>query len=174
VALFCEKLASKTATKLQNSSGGGVLEPFLARKRDFAVPSWIPQPFGPLSPAELHTYLTNLNPDMQLEVGETFHFYHADLGPTNILISDDGEINGIIDWESAGFYPRFWIGTKPLVSAGFYLNPGQDWIKRKAWSVLFAACLEQRGFKPQVEVYKSWKAAVENRGRGCSRGFSLT
>jgi hypothetical protein len=120
------------------------------------VPSWIPQLFGPLSPAELH-------PDIQLKIGETFHFYHADLGPTNILISDNGEeISGIIDWESAGVYPRFWIGTKPLVSAGFYLSPGQDWEKRKAWSVIFANALEQRGFGPQLDVYKSWKAVMCN------------
>jgi hypothetical protein len=85
VATFCEELASQTSEKLQNSSNGAVLEPFLTYKKDFALSSWIPHPLGPLSQAELQAYLTKLNPETRLEIGESFHFYHADLGPTNIL-----------------------------------------------------------------------------------------
>lgn len=111
VATFCEDLTSYTSDKLQNSTQGAVLEPFLTYKKDFALPSWMPHPLGPLSQAELQSYLTKIHPDTQLEVGEFFHFYRTDLGPTNTLVSDEGELSGIIDWESAGFYPRFWVGT---------------------------------------------------------------
>jgi hypothetical protein len=161
VATFCETLASQTSQKLQNPSGGSVLEPFLTYKKDFALPSWIPHPLGPLSQAELHAYLTKLNPEAQLEIGDTFHFYHADFGPTNILLSDEGEISGIIDWESAGFCPRFWIGTKPLASGGFNLSPEQELAKKRAWAVLSASALAERGFRSNLDMYREWKKSIE-------------
>ena len=37
-------------------------------------------------------------------------------GPGNIIVSDDGNILGILHWESAGYYSDFWIATKPSVS----------------------------------------------------------
>ncbi|KAH8723984.1 hypothetical protein GQ44DRAFT_773563 [Phaeosphaeriaceae sp. PMI808] len=117
VATFCEELASQTSQKLQNSSNGAVLEPFLTYKK---ILRYLPG------------YHIHSGHYTRLEIGELFHFYHADLGPTNILVSDEGEISGIIDRESAGFYPRFWVGAKPLVSAGFYLSPGQELAKKKA------------------------------------------
>ncbi|KAL5337698.1 hypothetical protein BJX70DRAFT_368558 [Aspergillus crustosus] len=52
-----------------------------------------------------------------------FVFYHADLGPGNIIVEDTprtGEI-GIIDWELAGFFPRGWIRTKFRSSRGLDL-----------------------------------------------------
>ena len=160
VATFCENLASQTSQKLQNPSGGSVLEPFLTYRKDFALPSWIPHPLPPLSQAELHAYLTKLNPETQLKIGDTFYFYHADLGPTNILLSEEKEISGIIDWESAGFYPRFWIGTKPLVSGGFHLCAEQELAKKKAWAVLLASELQERGFGSDLNMYKEWKKSI--------------
>lgn len=35
-------------------------------------------------------------------------FLHGDLVPKNILVDQDGNITGIIDWEFAGWYPHFW------------------------------------------------------------------
>ena len=34
-------------------------------------------------------------------------FTHADLHFSNIMVSD-GHISGIIDWETAGWYPDYW------------------------------------------------------------------
>ena len=39
-------------------------------------------------------------------------------------MSDDGSIAGILDCEAAGYYPHFWIATKPSVS------PGLDFVPR--------------------------------------------
>ncbi|RMZ90126.1 hypothetical protein DV736_g2651, partial [Chaetothyriales sp. CBS 134916] len=39
-------------------------------------------------------------------------FAHSDLYPKNILVSPDGHITGIIDWEYAGWYPDYWEYTK--------------------------------------------------------------
>ena len=36
----------------------------------------------------------------------SFYFTHADLLPRNILV-DGSVITGIVDWNTAGFYPEF-------------------------------------------------------------------
>ena len=54
------------------------------------------------------------------DMDAAFYITHADLSPTNIILSgtavpksEDGasyvHIAAIVDWESAAFYPRFWI-----------------------------------------------------------------
>ena len=40
-------------------------------------------------------------------------FTHGDLANHNILVHD-GHVSGIIDWESAGWYPNYWEFTTPL------------------------------------------------------------
>jgi len=127
--------------------------PYLTHDRDFALPSWVPHLLGPLSQEELQAYLTKQNPDTQIKVKGPFHFYHGNLGPTNILVPDEAEINGITDWESAGYYPRFWIDTKPLVSAGFYFSSAKDLVNKKAWAVLLGKYLERKGFGPYLDMY---------------------
>lgn len=48
-------------------------------------------------------------PSALREVGEKHDVVlaHGDLAPRNIMV-DDGEITGIIDWETLGWYPDFW------------------------------------------------------------------
>ncbi|KAL8728435.1 MAG: hypothetical protein Q9166_005397 [cf. Caloplaca sp. 2 TL-2023] len=38
------------------------------------------------------------------------HFTHGDLNPRNIMVSGD-QVTGIIDWETAGWYPSYWEYT---------------------------------------------------------------
>jgi hypothetical protein len=78
-------------------------------------------------------------------IGDKFYFYHTDLGPTNILISDDGStVTAILDWESAGFYPKFWIPLKPYRSGGFNLDIPDD--SRYDWVDIFESSLANVGF----------------------------
>ncbi|KAH8179737.1 sulfate permease family protein [Sarocladium implicatum] len=35
-------------------------------------------------------------------------FTHGDLAPRNIMVDSAGRINGILDWELAGWYPDYW------------------------------------------------------------------
>ena len=77
----------------------------------------------------------------------------------------DGEINGILDWESAAYYPRFWIATKPRLSAGFYLQ--KDRADRKAWSNMLGEMLEAKGFPEDIDGYYNWnnqEKALVNKG----------
>ncbi len=48
----------------------------------------MPYLLGPLRPTELTTYLLESQPDTLPSIPDTFYFYHADLGPTNIVISE--------------------------------------------------------------------------------------
>jgi aminoglycoside phosphotransferase (APT) family kinase protein len=61
-------------------------------------------------------------PDDPARQGHKILFTHADLNPRNILVEEvtqpDGSrgwaVTGIVDWETAGFYPEYWDFTKAL------------------------------------------------------------
>ncbi|KAL4899053.1 hypothetical protein BDW74DRAFT_184055 [Aspergillus multicolor] len=74
--------------------------------------------------AEYISQLTSLTSDRyQSPTGRGLSEPFFDLGPTNILVTDDGVVTELLDWESAGFYPKFWIALKPYLSAEYYLPP---------------------------------------------------
>ena len=62
--------------------------------------------------------------------GHKIVFTHADLNPRNILVDQvalpDGSsgwrVTGIVDWETAGYYPEYWDYTKALFE-GFRWRP---------------------------------------------------
>lgn len=76
------------------------------------------------------------------------------------MVTDEGRITGILDWDSAAFYPRFWLGTKPLVSAGFYLE-GVIKAEKRGWANLLAQNLDFEGFSSNIKAYSEWKFAIE-------------
>ncbi|CZS94656.1 uncharacterized protein RCO7_06623 [Rhynchosporium graminicola] len=154
IAAYCCKLASISASRFETATGHAVVEPFLNSIADASHPSWIPRPIGPFSSESFASYLSTVAPGSRLDVGDLFHFYHADLGPTNVMIFES-TVTGILDWESAAYYPRFWLATKPRVSAGFYLQ--KDRTDRKAWSNILGNSLEAGGFLQDIDVYNNWK-----------------
>jgi hypothetical protein len=154
VAQYCSDLAKITSDKLQSATGRGVLEPFLNVRAKDSHPSWRPRLLGPMPSVSSQKYLQRISKLCSPPVTDAFYFYHADLGPTNILISGDGMVEAILDWESAGFYPRFWISLKPYISPGFCLPVADD---RYAWADLLIAKLTGKGFVLDmtcVEWYK--------------------
>ena len=50
-------------------------------------------------------------------------FAHGDLNPWNILVTYDGHLSAILDWESAGWYPEYWDYTTPCI----FQRPGAFW-----------------------------------------------
>jgi aminoglycoside phosphotransferase len=44
--------------------------------------------------------------------GHEMVFAHGDLNMRNILVDDHGRLAGIVDWETAGWYPEYWDYTK--------------------------------------------------------------
>lgn len=41
-------------------------------------------------------------------------FTHGDIHSRNVLVDEDGHITGLLDWESAGWYPEYFDFTVAL------------------------------------------------------------
>lgn len=95
IAKYCAMLAEITSSTLESAIHCGVLEPYLASAAKFSHPSWKPRPLGPLSLTEFKSYLSQRSTTVYCF--DIFHFYLADLGPGNIMISEDGIVEGLLD-----------------------------------------------------------------------------
>ncbi|KZO89461.1 hypothetical protein CALVIDRAFT_569901 [Calocera viscosa TUFC12733] len=49
-------------------------------------------------------------------------FTHGDMNPNNVLVDHDGNLTGLIDWESAGWMPRHWEASYALCIYSRYAN----------------------------------------------------
>ncbi|KAI5777714.1 kinase-like domain-containing protein [Geopyxis carbonaria] len=90
------------------------------------------EPYRPIA-AEYFEYLKHCVFKSELQgTADDLIFTHADLHPRNFLIGTDGEITGIIDWETAGWYPWYWEGVKALNTISFGKKENMnDW-----WRIL--------------------------------------
>lgn len=159
VAQYCNDLATSQSSSFQSATGLGVLEPFLNVHAEASHPSWKPRLLGPFPSLTFVKYLQRISKRPTPIFEGTFHFYHADLGPTNILVSQDGEVKGILDWESAAFYPDFWVSLKPYISAGFLLNTNET---RYEWVDIFEAKLSEIGFRLNMDHAEWYKCLDMN------------
>lgn len=84
-----------------------------------------------------------------------FVFYHADLGPGNIIVENTPEtgVIGIIDWEIAGFFPRGWIRTKFRMSSGMDLPDSE---KPLEWRSGVQKLLGVHGYKKYASEFQAW------------------
>ncbi|KAL2812129.1 hypothetical protein BDW59DRAFT_155374 [Aspergillus cavernicola] len=142
VASICKSLEAWKSDTLGGVDGKNVPEQYLIK--DGAVENYDPQNL--LKGCKL----------MGMDCSE-FAFYHADLGPGNIVVEDipkNGTI-GIIDWEVAGFFPKGWIRTKFRISSGLNLpdsvTDNQHWWR---WEV--QKSLEELGFQDYSSEWMSW------------------
>lgn len=147
VARYCDLLARHTSPTLRSVTGKPLLEPWLAISNS--------QLIGPLTPEACMRHLSLPSPDGPA-LGADFPFYHPDLGPSNIIISDEGSVAGIIDWEAAGYYPRFWIATKPAFSPGFAFDPPVAGFEDLEWRKRLRMELEKLGFPQAVGWWVEW------------------
>lgn len=66
-------------------------------------------------------------------------------------------MSGIIDWESAAFYPRVFLVTKPTTAGGFRLdgcNTDDPWLRAK---LLSEAIKAQGGYESAVDQFWAWR-----------------
>jgi predicted unusual protein kinase regulating ubiquinone biosynthesis (AarF/ABC1/UbiB family) len=82
-------------------------------------------------------------------------FYHADMGPTNIIVEDEPktEALGVIDFEIAGYLPRDWVRTEFRVSSGMNLSDSDDptWLRSEIQKLL-----GKEDFRDFASAYMSW------------------
>ncbi|KAI0161246.1 hypothetical protein GGR57DRAFT_351955 [Xylariaceae sp. FL1272] len=94
-----------------NSQGGPVLDHRIGGAT----------PVGPFADEASFSQMLRFS-DESSRRGHDIVFTHADLNPRNILVDEvtnkDGsthyEVTGIVDWETAGYYPEYWEYTKAL------------------------------------------------------------
>ena len=148
VADMIDLFARRESDVLQGLNGKRLAEPYLSVANKGA-------PLGPFTREECVSQFTRTanHPPPPID---TFHFYHADLGPTNIMVSADGEVTGIIDWESGGFYPRFWIATKTQVSPALDFCPELPKVGVHEWRNGLTRKLESKKYPAVGHWYIEW------------------
>jgi hypothetical protein len=117
---------------------------------------------GPFPGAEIKVYMSRISSEPVPEFDESLPLplYHPDLGPTNILVSGDGDkVAAIIDWEAAAYFPRFWVATRPASNWAFRLSHPNSGADKNEWSELFVAALEEKGFPSLQMAYTKWNNA---------------
>lgn len=90
-------------------------------------------PIGPFADETAFSQLLR-NPNEPSRRGHSILFTHADLNARNILVDQvtqlDGrkvwKVAGIVDWESAGFYPEYWEYTRSLFEGFRYPERTRD------------------------------------------------
>jgi hypothetical protein len=138
----CKFLESQECDKLCGADGKNALEPYLIKygaEKDY-------------SPDNLRQGCILIGMDCS-----KFVFYHADLGPGNIIVEDIPKTGtvGIIDWELAGYFPRGWIRTKFRISSGLNL-PDTATDKPTAWRSGVQELLGEDGFEHYAPEWLSW------------------
>jgi len=149
IAYYCNVLAQNTSQMLRSVSGKPVLEPYLAPSGSDLLGSYTHE--------ECARYFSASSGECPT-LGRVFNFYHPDLGPGNIIVSD-GRVAGIIDWEAAGYYPRFWIATKPSVSPGLDFCPPIAEFDDFEWRKRLRIELETWGYPQASEWYMKWRTS---------------
>jgi hypothetical protein len=117
-------------------------------------PTWLPMTLGPLSSTELKAYMSKISDEPFPQFDDAVPFYHCDLGPTNILVSDDGDsVVAIINREAAAYFPSFWVATRPAANWAYRLSEPVEPQEQNGWSSLFVGALVTKGFSCQDPVF---------------------
>ncbi|CAG9945501.1 unnamed protein product [Clonostachys rosea f. rosea IK726] len=154
VACHISQLAKHTSSSFKTVCGRGVFEPRLLEKPREERPCWLPRLLGPFKEEDdMRNYMLSISNEVPPEIDQEFHFYHAELGPKNIILRENGAVAGIINWESAGYYPSFWVATKPLLDT-FDLECDRE--EPKSWAHLLRRKLEVHLFTEQDRKYERW------------------
>jgi aminoglycoside phosphotransferase (APT) family kinase protein len=111
---------------ISNTLGGAI--------RDPRIKSWAP--LGPF-PDEAAFSRELMFPDDPARRGHRTVFTHGDLNARNILVDrvplSDGtkgwRVSGIVDWETAGYYPEYWDYTKAMFEGFRWSTRHNDLIK---------------------------------------------
>jgi hypothetical protein len=139
VVRFCKEMAEWECDRL-----GGV--------DNQHVPEYYLQPKGAENFSSLRSTCEEIGMDCS-----RFVFYHADLGPANIIVEEEprsGKV-GIIDFEVAGYFPRGWIRTKFRLSSGMDLSDSAT-SNPKWWRSEVQKALGADGFEDYLEAWMRW------------------
>ena len=92
------------------------------------------------------------------QLNDPFVLFHSDLNAVNIVVRDNDEGITILDWESVGFFPSFWIATK---CRNFRIeNKRLSEEDQMRWRDALKSALAMRGFVDCEEEFVTWRKAL--------------
>ncbi|KAF2757255.1 hypothetical protein EJ05DRAFT_60594 [Pseudovirgaria hyperparasitica] len=149
VTEICKEMQEWTADRLSGVDGRNIPEQYLVKSRTAKD----------YSPGSLEKGCRAMAMDCS-----SFVFYHADLGPGNIIVENDPNSGtvGIVDWETAGYFPRGWIRTKFRICSGMDLSSSTDNPVR--WRSEVQRSLGANGFEDYSSAWQLWWQSTEFTG----------
>ncbi|KAI4216485.1 MAG: hypothetical protein LQ351_000974 [Letrouitia transgressa] len=118
---------------------------------------WQPDLHSIITPEELDRRILLIRGQKSPEEVDHFVFFHGDLTPANIFLDKDKNdkwyVSSIIDWETAGFLPKWYIRTISGVAPAYLLDLYRNEYKEAlTWSTKLTSSLGKHGF-PE---YSQW------------------
>lgn len=112
--------------------------------------------------AEYRAYLKSLSTNPLPEFVDELILLHDDQGPTNVLVSDDGNsVAAIIDWANVAYRPRFSAVTAIYLVGGFIMEDERiPEAERPDYARMLAAALQAQGFPECKDQYRAWRNEV--------------
>uniref|UniRef100_A0A8H7NQ32 Aminoglycoside phosphotransferase domain-containing protein n=1 Tax=Bionectria ochroleuca TaxID=29856 RepID=A0A8H7NQ32_BIOOC len=156
IADACEIMAKHSATYMGSAADplNGCRDHYLCPERPVSIPSWKPISLPRIDEWNGQEYFD------PFQIGRVFYLYHPELEPTNIFVTPDGRVTGILDWERAGYFPRCWISTKPQIADEFLLDAGPGVPDVTEWQRRLSTTLEERGFIPEREEWEEFRGRI--------------
>ncbi|MCJ1255151.1 hypothetical protein MMC24_002967 [Lignoscripta atroalba] len=104
-------------------------------------------------------------------------FTHADLDRSNILVVDK-KVSGIIDWESAGYFPAYWEWVMLKKESAQFERPEDSWCSYLASRLKSSECPQWDGMWELEQLhqalgrYTQWALTPEDREVNRTRGWA--
>lgn len=156
VARICVALAANTSSRFETVDGCGVVNSWFEDHAPESHPTWRPRMLGPFSLEEFQAYTARVSTLPFPDFDPRFCLCHPLLGPQYIYVSEHTNlVSAIVHWECTGYYPRFWVASKPAFAHNYILNIVTD--EPDLWSRLLVQALEDAGFEQQAGPIKKWQ-----------------
>ncbi|KAI4129881.1 MAG: hypothetical protein LQ347_003596 [Umbilicaria vellea] len=189
IAAYTKTLAEIKSPLFQNADGSAVADARLLGD-DPLLRTYDPNPNGwpgPLTAEELGDYIRTSSEGCEpLEIGPDFHFYHNDPSPGNIIVSGTDEaqtegeshvhVAGIIDWERAAFFPKWWITLYLLIPGACCVSLTEkqimnDFSQRNQYKDFLMEALLGLGFQSGHDYMPWFTKFLVARGKVHARRF---
>ena len=154
---YMKELMQYTSPRFETVDGfGHDSEMLLGSFQPFATwPSWKPDIHPIYTSKSLSEHLQKQSDLIPPDSG-TPCLTHPDLNPGNIFVYPEGNVAAIIDWEGAGYWPSYWVGTVPHVNSFF--SSGKN-----RWRDALCHFLKQEGFRDESKWFNDHAEAAARK-----------
>ena len=158
-------LSKLRSDRCEKATGAGLLgeHGLLGPHEDWSTwPSWKPLLRPPFTAQELIAHLTKEAGVAPPDLGKQFVFAHTDMSPKNVFVFMPAEKTGqvqvstIIDWETAGYYPYWWMSTHARTCQDLFLEHksiGVAWKDAMDPAWMLSNALIREGFRHELGYF---------------------